>query len=395
MTETGRPMFPHLKHCVRCCMPETQEGVDFDDMGICRSCRSTEIKMHIDWAARERALARIMEQAKAEAGDGYDCIIPISGGKDSMFQMHVLTQVYGMKPLAVTHSHNWYSETGWYNLQLCLEAFGVDHIMFTPARKLVNRLARKSLVKIGDTCWHCHAGVGSFPLHIATKFRIPLLIWGESLAESSGRATYDDGPQAFDRETFTRISAKSRVPEMVGDGITMKDLVLYEPPSAEECEAAGIKGIYLGDYMFWDDERQTEFLRDEYGWRETTMEGTYKCYKSAECVMPGMHDFTCYLKRGYGRGTFHATMDVRNGLLTREEGFELARQTDSERPAIMDYYCEITGYTEAEVLDIMKGHRLAQLKDVEVPVRQKNRPHEEPLRPYMQRLLERYRDGKE
>jgi len=131
--------FNNLQYCVRCCMPETQEGIMFDDMGVCQACQSSEHKIHINWAEREKDLRRILETAKAKAGNNYDCIIPISGGKDSTFQMHVLVNVYHMKPLAVTFNHNWYSKTGWYNLQNALEKFNVDHIMFTPNRALVNR----------------------------------------------------------------------------------------------------------------------------------------------------------------------------------------------------------------------------------------------------------------
>jgi N-acetyl sugar amidotransferase len=185
----GKP-FPHLRYCIRCCMPQTQEGIEFDELGVCQACQSAEQKIHIDWAERERDLRKIFETAKANAGNNYDCIIPISGGKDSTFQLYVLTQVYGLKPLAVTFSHNWYSETGWYNLQNSLEQFNVDHIMFTPNRSLVNRIAKHSLAGIGDSCWHCHAGVGAFPLQAAVRFNIPLLVWGESIAESSGRASY-------------------------------------------------------------------------------------------------------------------------------------------------------------------------------------------------------------
>ena len=108
----------------------------------------------------------------------YDCMVPISGGKDSTFQLHVLTKVYDLRVLAVTFSHNWYSEIGYYNLLNSLEEFDIDHIQYTPSRKSVGIAANKSLKLIGDACWHCHSGVGSFPLHIATKFKIPLLIWG-------------------------------------------------------------------------------------------------------------------------------------------------------------------------------------------------------------------------
>jgi N-acetyl sugar amidotransferase len=357
-----------LKYCIRCCMPETQEGVKFDEMGICQACQSSEHKIHINWVEREKALRAILEEAKAKAGNNYDCIIPISGGKDSTFQLYVLTQIYGMKPLAVTFSHNWFSEVGWYNLLNSLEQFNVDHIMFTPNRDLVNRVARRSLSGIGDACWHCHAGVGAFPLQVAVRFKIPLLVWGESIAESSGRASYKNPVHKFDREYFTKVSAKLRPSEMLCQTLSERDLYPFNVPTQEEIESAGVFGIHLGDYIFWDDERQTEFVRDNFGWRETDIEGTYKKYKSAECIMPGVHDFTNYLKRGYGRATFHASVDVRAGLLSREEGFELARQYDSERPEALDYYLKITGLSEEEFFAIMKEKRVGPAKDIDLPV---------------------------
>jgi tRNA(Ile)-lysidine synthase TilS/MesJ len=135
-------------------MPETNEGMGFDEMGICKACRSSEQKMHINWEERQAKLKEVLQEFKSRAGDNYDCIVPISGGKDSMFQLHVVTRVHGLKPLAVTFSHNWYSETGKKNLDRCLEIMEVDHLMFTPNRSLVNRLAKQSLYKIGDACWH-------------------------------------------------------------------------------------------------------------------------------------------------------------------------------------------------------------------------------------------------
>ena len=251
----GKP-FAHLQYCVRCCIPQTQEGVIFDELGVCQACQSAEQKIHIDWTQREKVLRGILDNAKAKAGNNYDCIIPISGGKDSTFQLHVLTQVYGMKPLAVTFSHNWFSETGWYNLQNSLEQFNVDHVMFTPNRRLVNKLAKHSLAGIGDSCWHCHAGVGAFPLQAAVRFNIPLLIWGESIAESSGRASYLNPVRKFDREYFTKVSAKLRPDQMVRDDVSLRDLEPFQVPSAEDCERVGVHGIHLGDYIFWDDERR-------------------------------------------------------------------------------------------------------------------------------------------
>lgn len=345
-------------------MPETNEGMAFDEMGICRACQSGEQKIHINWAEREKKLREILEHFKSKSGDNYDCIVPISGGKDSTFQLYALTQVYQMKPLAVTFSHNWFSETGKKNLENALEQFSVDHLMFTPNRKLVNKIAKYSLYKIGDSCWHCHSGVGAFPLQAAVKFKIPLLVYGESTADVSGRASYYEPQKCSVRDYFTEVSAKVYADEMVNGEITKKDMHPFQLPSNEELNEAGVVRINLGDYVFWDDERQMEFMRDRFGWLETQVEGTYKGYKSAECVMPGVHDYSKFVKRGFGRGTDHASQDVRAGLLTREEGFELAKKHDTERPNALDYYLQITGLTEEEFYRVLKSKREGKAKSL-------------------------------
>lgn len=389
-----KTIIDNIRYCTRCCIPETQEGVTFDALGICQACQSSEQKMHINWQERERQLRKILENAKANAGNNYDCIIPISGGKDSTFQIYVLTQIYGMKPLAVTFSQNWQSRTGWYNLQNTLERFNVDHIMFTPNRSLVNRLARRSLSAIGDACWHCHCGVGAFPLQIAVRFNIPLLIWGESIAETSGRASHLCPVHKFDRDYFTKVSAKLTAKEMVCEYLTEKDLYPFELPSYEDIERTGVHGIHLGDFIFWDEERQTEFIRDNFGWKETEMENAYKGYKSAECIMSGVHDFTCYLKRGFGRATLQACNDIRNGLLTRNEGIALS-QIDTERPEALDYYLRISGLSEEEFHEIMRTKRHASIRELELPVTPKRRPNREPIKPFVEQIIDEIKDRKD
>lgn len=363
MKNYTQPFNNDIQYCTRCCMPETSEGITFDEMGICSGCRSSEMKMRINWAERQEQLTKILDKYRSANGDNYDCLVPISGGKDSTFQLHILTQVYRMKPLAVTFSHNWYSETGKFNLWNTLEKMNVDHVMFTPNRGLVNKLAKKALYKIGDPCWHCHAGIPAFTLQTAVKFQIPLIIWGESIAEFGSKATYEDNVQ-FDEEYYLKVSSKVNWEEMLGDGITKQDLKPFMLPTKEELEEAGVWGIHLGDYLFWDGERQTEFIKEKYGWREDVVQGTYKGYKSVECIMPGVHDYAKYIKRGFGRGTDHATLDVRAGIMSRAEGLELARKIDSERPPALDYYLEITGMDETEFINVLKNLRTGKAKQL-------------------------------
>ena len=362
MFNYGKPLYPNLQYCKRCCMPETNEGMRFDEMGICLACQSAEQKIHINWAEREKEFRKLLEEYKRKAGDNYDCVVGISGGKDSTFQLHVLTKVYGMNPLAVTFSHNWYSETGLKNLKNAIEKFNVDHMMFTPRRDVVNKLAKKSLSAIGDACWHCHAGVGAFVVQTAVRYNIPLIVWGESTAHASGRSTHYEKTKYSPEYIYG--SVKVPTPQMVGDGLTLKELQPYLYPSLEDYNRVGIVGIFLSDYIFWDDEKQTEFVRDVYGWQEDDVEGTYKGYKSVECKMAGVHDYAKFIKRGFGRGTDHASQDVRAGLLTREEGFELAKKYDTERPPGLDYYLKITGITEEEFVNTLKSKREGKAKEL-------------------------------
>jgi len=152
-------------------------------------------------------------------------------------------------------------------------------------------------------------------------------------------------------------SVRSGPDAMVSDQISRAELRMMYPPTREELVESGIKAIYLGDYVFWDHERQTEFLIREYDWKEDKVEGTFKRYKSVECRMPGVHDYAKFVKRGFGRATDFASQDVRAGLMTREEAFDIAARIDAERPGALDDYLKITGYTEEEFHEILRAQR--------------------------------------
>ena len=378
----------NLKYCSRCCFPETLEGITFDKFGICTACRSSEDKMHINWEKKEIELKKILSFFQKKSKSNYDCVLPISGGKDSFFQAHVLTKKYGIKPLAVTFSHNWYSEVGVYNLQRCLQVFNLDHIQFTPARNTINKLARKSINSIGDSCWHCHSGVGSFPLQVATKFNIPLLIWGESVSENDGRNTYSKKTLKFDRNYFTKVSAKLTPDQMLSSEITEKDVHPFQLPSYKEIKDKGVYGINLGDYIYWDDEKQTEFIKKEYGWKETEMEGTYKRYKSVECIMAGVHDFACYLKRGFGRSTWQGAVDVRNGLLTQEEAFRLIEKYDFTEPEVLKYFLKITKLSKKDFYKILGKQRHKKIKNNKLKINKRKKKKN--FKPFYESLIEKH-----
>lgn len=355
-SEAGMGLYESkIRYCTRCCLPETMEGISFDEFGICVPCRSSEEKMHIDWEDRRKNLVRVIDTFRSDTY--YDCMLPMSGGKDSTYQAHILKKVLNVDPLAVTHGQNWLSIVGRYNLENCLQKFDLDHMVFNMNRALINRVARKSLGAIGDACWHCHIGAGTFPVQTALAWKIGLMCFGESIAEADGRGSYQSRKEAslfYNLE----VSAKVKAEDMADNATSVQDLSAWIYPPQERLRDSGIRYIHLGDYFFWDEERQVEFVKRNYEWMEATVENAYKGFKSVECVMAGVHDYANFIKRGIGRATVQASTDVRRGLLTREEGFELAKEFDTQRPHALDFYLRLTGLTEQQFEETLRQTRM-------------------------------------
>jgi len=335
-----------LQYCTRCCLPETMEGITFDDFGVCTPCRSSEEKMHINWKDKQSELIEILNKFKNK--NYYDCLLPISGGKDSTFQAYVLDKVYKIKSLAVTHGTNWMSLTGRYNLENCINKFNLDHLFFLPNRNTINKVAKRSPELIGDACWHCHIGTQTFPMQTAVKWQIPLMIYGESIAERDGRGSYKKILKPEEKYYYgLNVSAKVKPIKYVDNDIKYSEVQIWNYPSKKEMVESNIIYLHLGDYIFWDEQKQTEFIINQFAWRiNNRVENTYKGYKSNECVMAGVHDYLNFIKRGVGRATLHASDDVRRGLIKRDEAINLIKQYDPQRPHALDYFLKITDLKE-------------------------------------------------
>ena len=350
--ENGKELFKKLKYCTRCCLPETWEGIKFDKFGICSVCRLSEEKMNINWKKRERILKKILVNNISKNKKNYDGILPISGGKDSTFQAYVLKEIYHFNPLAITHGSNWLSMTGRYNLENCLQKFDLDHLMFIPGRKIINNVAKKSLKKIGDACWHCHIGVGTFPIQTCVEWNLNLIIYGEAPADGDARGTHQK-IQKIDIHRFLKESAIFKSKDFVDKKTKNKNLSHWEYPSKKRINSQKINIIHLGQYIFWDEQKNIDLVVKNYGWKNFKVENTFKGYKSNECIMAGVHDYFNFLKRGIGRATAHASEDVRRGLIYREDGFNLAKKYDPQIPHALEYYKKITNYKDKEIEKII------------------------------------------
>ncbi len=359
-----------MNYCQRCCYPaNAKPTIAFDDQGVCSGCRLHDARKQIDWKERETWFREIMEKYKAEGkkrGNIYDCVIAVSGGKDSFYQAWLAKQ-YGMNPLLVTFNHTFNTKVGIYNLQTMVKSLNLDLLRFTPNEESVRKISRHMVKTVGDCDWHSHAGIMTFPIRVAVQYNTPLIIWGEhGFADQTGMFNQNDMVE-FTKKTRREHSMRGFEPEdLVGhEGLAEKDLGPYHYPSDEEIERVGLRGIYISNYFFWNGKAQAEFLIKNFNFRTAAQKDrTYNIYDKIDGFHQcGTHDYLKYLKFGYGRATDDASMDIRHGRMTREEGIEMVQKYDHVRPTDLDVYLKWVGLSEAElmgVVDTMRDQKIWQ-----------------------------------
>jgi len=349
----------NLERCQKCVLPITWETLYLDKNGVCNICRNwKEKKEKTDWNKRSRQLLRILARAKRSGGD-YDCIVPFSGGKDSTFTLWAVVRRYGLKPLVVSFDHGFYRPRTLENRQRTFRRLGVDVITFTPNWQIVKRLMLESLIRKGDFCWHCHAGVFSYPMQIAVKHRIPLVIWGEGGGEYEGYFKFSDLEQTDEWKYNRRIILGMRAEDLAGFiGVQLRDLSPYIYPSRREIERAGIMSLPLGKYIPWDVEKHVAINKKELGWQEDELESGFPglTYEKIECMFAGVRDYIKYLKRGFSRITHLTTLSIRHGRITRAKALELIKKYEGRRPKSLEVFLEYLDLTESEFNKIVAAH---------------------------------------
>jgi N-acetyl sugar amidotransferase len=355
-----------MKRCTKCLLPETHESISFDKEGVCSVCRQVEFKEgKINWEERKEDLKKLIEEYRGKYD--YDCIIPFSGGKDSVWTLYYLMKEFKVKPLVVRFDHGFLRPNLNENTIKVLRNMGADFLSFTPNWKVVQKLMLQSFLEKGDFCWHCHTGIFSYPMHIAIKYQVPLIFWGEPSAEYTSYYSYDQ-PEEVDEKRFNRfvnlgITALDMAVRLGGD-MDERDFKPYTYPSMKDLRALNYRSVCLGSYIPWDVKMQSKVIMDELGWQGDLVENVppeYN-YEKIECHMQGVRDYIKYIKRGYTRPTALATIDIRHGRKTREEGMQMIKEYEGKKPASLEIFLEMVGLTEDEFFEISKSHTVSPWK---------------------------------
>jgi len=337
-----------------------------DAEGVCSGCRLIESRPSIDWDGREKMLIEILDEHKAKQrakGNPYDCIVPVSGGKDSTFQTWLMKEKYGLNPLLVCYNHTFNTPLGLRNLANLIEKTDTNLVRYTTAPGSAKRLAKYMLKKVGDVTWHYHAGIMTFPIRCAVQYDVPLLVWGEEgFSELVGMHNQDDFVE-FTKKKRQEHSMRGFEPEDLLEEpdcpLTPYDLAAFFYPDDEDLERVGVRGIYLSNYIYWNGRAQTEFIIDNLGFETAQSRArTFNIYDKLDDVHAnGLHDYLKYLKFGYGRATDDAATEIRHRRMSREQAIELVMKHDHVRPPDMDIFLRHAGMTEQELLDMIEPMR--------------------------------------
>lgn len=306
----------------------------------------------------------ILEEAKRIAkkrGNSHDCIVPVSGGKDSHYQVWLLKEKFGMNPLLVTFNHAYNTPAGNRNLYNLIEKSGCDFVRYTAGLDSVRRISRYMLQTVGDLTWHYHAGIRTYPFQVAVERSIPLIVWGEhGFAELTGIVSLEDFVE-FTRWTRKEHDMRGYEPQdLIGKGgITQQDIAPYIYPSDEDIARVEVRGIYLSNFLPWNATAQAEVMMKEWNFAPITYERerTFNLHGKIEDHANDVHDYLKYVKFGYGRATDDASMEIRHGRMTREEGMAMVKRYDAREPSTLKTYCEFLGVTKQEFYDWVEPMR--------------------------------------
>ncbi len=333
-----------MRYCIHCILPETRPGLIIDDDGTCSACRGHEDKEHnIDWAARSAIFSNIVNQAK-ETSRGYDCIIPVSGGKDSWYQV-IKSQLHGLKVLCITWRTPQRTKIGQVNLDHMIAKLGVDHIDFSINPDVEKRFMMASFEKKGATGIPMHMAIFAIPYRLATQLRIPLIIWGENPQLEFGGPEADRLSTDLNLDWITKhgVTNQTKREDWIGiNELTDSDLSPYILPSLDDLSSFHPKSIFLGSFFKWDSFSNYKTAA-EYGFSSHSSNkktGRWE-FADIDCHFISLHHFLKWHKFGFLRIFDNLSVEIRYGRINRKEAIQILTETGLNKPhEDIERFCE-------------------------------------------------------
>ncbi len=354
-----------FKHSIK----TKKKTLNLDKNKICDACLNAEEKEKINWKERENQLIKLLDKYRSKDGS-YDCIVPGSGGKDSAMQAHLLKYKYGMNPLTITWPPILYTDYGYKNWKNWINS-GFDNISFTPNGRIMKLLTKLSVENLFHPFQTFILGQKNLAPKIASKYKIPLIFYGENEAEY-GNPIADNNSSLRDKSYFSY----NNIDQLFLGGVSIKylkekfnlsnaDLEIFLPINESDLSETQISVHYLGYYLRWIPQEAYYYAVENTNFkaRPFRTQGTYSKYNSIDDKIDDLHYYTTFIKFGLGRASYDASQEIRNGHLTRDEGIALVKKFDGEFPnkyfsEIMEYLAIDPDYFKNELTDKFRSPHL-------------------------------------
>lgn len=308
----------------------------FDNEGICSGCRVHEEKDTLAWQDRGEKLEKILSAYRGKGKSRYDCIVPVSGARDTYFILDQIQRVYGMNPLVVGYNRQYNTRRGIRNLSYLRHIFDRDFMQSAVSPLVTRRVARETLHKIGSFHWHVLAGQTVFPVQVATRLKIPLIIWGAHQGvDQAGMFSHTDEVEMTRKYRHEHDLMGVEAEDLIGGVEDLKEweLRMFIYPDDSDLARVGVRGIYLNNYIRWDTKAQHEKMIGAFEYESASQQRTFDTYNDVDCHhYSGTHDLIKYMKWGYGKVHDHATREIRLRRMTREEGIDLVAKYINKQP---------------------------------------------------------------
>jgi len=352
-----------MTYCKRCLYTDAHPlYLVFDDEGICSGCRVHEEKNTLDWSKRFEKLKSILASYKNQSGTNYDCIVPVSGARDSYFIVHIVKNVLGLNPLLVTYNKHYNTAVGYRNLSNLKIKLDCDVMSLTVNPDKVKTITRATFRRFGSIYWHCIAGQTVYPVQMAVKLKIPLIIWGAHQGiDQVGMYSHLDEVEMTRKYRKEHDLMGYEAEDLINkefDNITEDTVRPFIYPDDREIENVGIRGIYLNNYIRWDSRSQHEEMIRLYGYETANQDRTFDKYNDVDCFnYSDVHDYIKLVKHGYSKVVDHATREIRLGHMSRDEAVIIVNEYIKKKPNNLHLFTKWLGITENSFYYILDQFR--------------------------------------
>lgn len=339
-----------MKFCTKCIMPDTRPGITFNEEGVCIACQNNEKKKKVRWDERWEELKKLCDKYRRTQEGTYDCIIAVSGGKDSHYQVHVMKELMNMNPLLITVEDVFtMTEAGRHNIKNISEAFGCNLVAFKPDRRAARKICRYMFETYGRPLWYVDRLLYTVPLYFAASLKIPLVVYGENVSYEYGGVS-DEETYSARGQVFNGVAPDIDLEELVGAGVSRDELAYLEAPAEEMLNT--LDPVYMSYFLEWNAIKNYEFAKTrgfrslEHEWDRTNHIENFNQIDSYGYLLNAWMKFPKY---GHAYATDYAARWVRYGILSRKEAVKMAEERDHALDSkIVEDFCQFTGMETVE-----------------------------------------------